>query len=35
MGPIRFFLDFDGTIAQNDVVDLILERFADKGWKKI
>ena len=26
---VRFFVDFDGTITENDVVDLILERFAE------
>jgi 2,3-diketo-5-methylthio-1-phosphopentane phosphatase len=29
----RLFLDFDGTIATNDVVDMILERYADASWK--
>lgn len=31
----RFFIDFDGTITTQDVVDLILERFAPDDWKKI
>ncbi len=35
MKNIKFFLDFDGTITQNDVVDMILERFADSEWKTI
>ena len=35
MKTIHFFLDFDGTISTSDVVDLVLERFADKEWKKI
>lgn len=35
MKRIRFYFDFDGTITENDVVDLVLERFADKSWKKI
>src|SRR5437667_5825953 len=26
------FLDFDGTITRRDVVDAILELFADPGW---
>lgn len=30
---IRFFVDFDGTVATEDVVDRALERFADKSWK--
>lgn len=32
---LRFFLDFDGTISTEDVVDKILERFADKEWRVI
>jgi len=32
---IRFFLDFDGTITLEDVVDALLERFASKEWKQI
>ena len=32
---MQFFLDFDGTITKNDIVDLILERFATDEWKKI
>ena len=35
MRTIHFFLDFDGTISTSDAVDLVLERFADKEWKKI
>ncbi len=35
MKTIHFFLDFDGTIAADDVVDLVLERFADKAWKDV
>ena len=35
MRTIHFFLDFDGTIAEADVVDLVLETFADKRWKDI
>ena len=31
----RFFVDFDGTITKNDVIDMILERFAKPEWKKI
>lgn len=26
------FLDFDGTISKRDVIDAILERYADKRW---
>ena len=29
------FLDFDGTITRRDVVDMILERFADPRWLTI
>ena len=32
---VQFFVDFDGTVTKNDVVDLILERFASSEWKKI
>ena len=32
---IKFFIDFDGTISKNDVIDLILERFAGPEWKKV
>ena len=32
---LQFFLDFDGTVTKNDVVDLILDRFASKEWKTI
>ena len=28
-------MDFDGTISDSDVVDLVLERFADKEWKEV
>jgi 2-hydroxy-3-keto-5-methylthiopentenyl-1-phosphate phosphatase len=35
MRNIHFFLDFDGTISSGDVVDLVLERFADPSWKEI
>ena len=35
MRNIHFFLDFDGTISTGDVVDLVLERFADKRWKDV
>lgn len=31
----RIFVDFDGTITKNDVIDLILERFADPEWKNV
>ncbi|MCG3177208.1 MAG: 2-hydroxy-3-keto-5-methylthiopentenyl-1-phosphate phosphatase [Candidatus Omnitrophica bacterium] len=33
--PVRFFVDFDGTITENDVVDLILERYAEPEWRLI
>lgn len=29
------FLDFDGTISRADVVDAVLERYADRGWTAI
>ncbi|WP_297322225.1 MtnX-like HAD-IB family phosphatase [uncultured Bartonella sp.] len=29
------FIDFDGTIADNDVTDTLLERFAAPEWQKI
>lgn len=29
------FLDFDGTISRADVVDAVLERYADPAWTKI
>ena len=32
---VRVFLDFDGTVSQVDVVDAILESFADPGWRRI
>ena len=35
MGPIRFFIDFDGTITTRDVVDAILERFASAEWRAV
>lgn len=35
MRTIHFFLDFDGTISSEDVVDIVLEKFADKRWKDI
>lgn len=31
----RVFVDFDGTIADNDVTDVLLERFASSEWKII
>ena len=33
-GPV-IFSDFDGTIAQLDVTDVILDRLADPGWRGI
>lgn len=35
MKTIHFFLDFDGTISTTDVVDLVLENFADESWKRV
>lgn len=32
---MRVFLDFDGTVSRVDVVDAILDRFADPGWRRI
>src|SRR5437016_10840093 len=32
---IRVFVDFDGTIAVEDVTDVILDRFADPSWRDI
>jgi 2-hydroxy-3-keto-5-methylthiopentenyl-1-phosphate phosphatase len=29
---VILFLDFDGTISRCDVVDVILEAYADRGW---
>lgn len=34
-GTFRFFIDFDGTVTTQDVVDLVLERFATQDWKGI
>src|SRR5258706_15348906 len=33
--PWMIFCDFDGTIARQDVVDCLLERFADPSWLAI
>src|SRR5262245_26226423 len=30
--PVVLFLDFDGTITRRDVVDAILETYADSRW---
>ena len=32
---IRFFVDFDGTVTTEDVVDLVLDRFAAAEWKSV
>lgn len=32
---VYFFLDFDGTITTDDVVDRVLEKFADARWKDV
>jgi 2,3-diketo-5-methylthio-1-phosphopentane phosphatase len=29
------FLDFDGTISRVDVVDVLLERYADRDWLRV
>lgn len=29
-----FFIDFDGTITNQDSLDLLFEKFADEEWKK-
>ncbi len=31
----KFFLDFDGTITKEDLIDRVLEEFADPQWLKI
>jgi 2,3-diketo-5-methylthio-1-phosphopentane phosphatase len=31
----QILLDFDGTIAIEDTTDLLLERFAEPGWREI
>lgn len=33
--PVQFFIDFDGTITTIDVVDALLQRFADKSWIEV
>ncbi|MBI2095215.1 MAG: MtnX-like HAD-IB family phosphatase [Candidatus Omnitrophica bacterium] len=35
MTPIKFFVDFDGTVTTADVVDLMLERFAPEEWRSV
>ena len=35
MKTLHFFLDFDGTISTTDVVDIVLEKFADPKWKEV
>lgn len=30
-----FFVDFDGTITENDVCYSMVKKFADKGWQEI
>ena len=35
MKKIKFYLDFDGTITKTDVVDMMLDRYADKAWQKV
>src|SRR5258708_33982928 len=36
-GPIRpkLFMDFDGTISKVDVIDAVLEKFADDRWLEV
>ena len=33
--PPVLFLDFDGTLSKRDVIDAILEKFADEKWLEI
>jgi 2-hydroxy-3-keto-5-methylthiopentenyl-1-phosphate phosphatase len=35
MMKYKFFCDFDGTITKEDVIDKILETFADPQWKDV
>ena len=35
MSNLHFFLDFDGTITKEDVVDMTLGRFASSKWRTI
>ena len=35
MDKLRIFVDFDGTVTTEDVVDMVLERFAKKEWKSV
>lgn len=35
MQHVKFYLDFDGTIAETDVTDMVLERFAAKEWQDV
>ena len=35
MPAVQFFIDFDGTITTVDVVDTLLQRFADKSWMDV
>ena len=32
---MRVFLDFDGTVSRGDVVDTILETYADPAWRQV
>ncbi len=32
---MKVYCDFDGTITQQDVIDLLLERLADSSWQDI
>lgn len=32
---MRVFLDFDGTVSREDVVDTILETYADPAWLRV
>jgi 2,3-diketo-5-methylthio-1-phosphopentane phosphatase len=33
--PIEVLCDFDGTVAREDTVDLLLERLADPAWRTL
>lgn len=35
MSKLKFFVDFDGTISKSDVIDTILEKFANHSWQII
>lgn len=33
--PLHLFIDFDGTISEEDTTDLLLQRFADPEWEAV